>query len=151
MITAVFFVHSVGGRVLQLLHSYISNEYRRKVWKYYRQKKQRIRIIFQQDTLWSMTCHLAVTMIEYLENVWSSTVLSYSFYLCNYAICHVNIFSLLLSQTNLHFNKLCVNFRFGAWCSEASMYSLYTFFVRLCGRSHFFGTGADFHHADKRG
>ena len=23
------------------------------------------------------------------------------------------------------------------------MYSLYTFFVRLCGRSHFFGTGAD--------
>lgn len=28
---------------------------------------------------------------------------------------------------------------------------MYTFFVKLCGRSHFFGTGADLHHVDKRG
>lgn len=48
MITAVFFVHSVGGRVLQLLHSYISNEYRRKVWKYYRQKNKELELFFNK-------------------------------------------------------------------------------------------------------
>jgi len=64
-----------------------------------------------------------------------------------YSICHGNIFSLLLSQTNLHFNKLCVKHGFvHDVVREVCIHSLLDLAVGL----KFFATGADLQHADKR-